>query len=182
MHTPIITTSDCEGAGEMFQVTTMLPQSGKASDLPQKDGQLDYSKDFFKKPAGLTVSGQLAVENYCCALSKVYTFGPTFRAEASNTVRHIAEFWMIEPEMAFCELKDVMDCAQSYLKYCIEYVISSNEDDLIWLSKYHKLAAENTDGEEKKARSTKKDSKPTTTLLEYLRKLVQRPFERLPYT
>jgi asparaginyl-tRNA synthetase len=111
VHTPIITTSDCEGAGEMFQVTTMLPQSGRVADLPQKDNQLDYGKDFFKKPAGLTVSGQLAVENYCCALSKVYTFGPTFRAELSNTVRHLAEFWMIEPEMAFSELPDVMDCA-----------------------------------------------------------------------
>jgi asparaginyl-tRNA synthetase len=95
----------------VFQVTTMLPQSGRVADLPQKDNQLDYGKDFFKKPAGLTVSGQLAVENYCCALSKVYTFGPTFRAELSNTVRHLAEFWMIEPEMAFSELPDVMDCA-----------------------------------------------------------------------
>jgi asparaginyl-tRNA synthetase len=100
VHTPIITTSDCEGAGEMFRVTTLPPGSKE-----------DHTKDFFKKQAYLTVSGQLAVENYCCSLSKVYTFGPTFRAEVSNTTRHMAEFWMIEPELAFTELKDVMDCA-----------------------------------------------------------------------
>lgn len=164
----------------MFQVTTMLPQSGKVGDLPQKDGQIDYSKDFFKKPAGLTVSGQLAVENYCCALSKVYTFGPTFRAEASNTVRHIAEFWMIEPEMAFCKIDDVMDCAESYLRYCIEYVITNNESDLVWLNKYHKTISEVVEGDDKKVRPVKKDSKPA--LIDYLKKLIEKPFERLPYT
>lgn len=90
IHTPIITTSDCEGAGEMFQVTTLLPKSGKHTDIANNHGQVDYSQDFFKKPAGLTVSGQLSVESYCCSMSKVYTFGPTFRAEVSNTTRHLA--------------------------------------------------------------------------------------------
>ena len=99
IHTPIITGADCEGAGEMFTVTTMLDENIK--DIPAtKDGKIDYSKDFFGKHAKMTVSGQLNVETYCCALSDVYTFGPTFRAENSHSVRHLAEFWMIEPEMA----------------------------------------------------------------------------------
>jgi asparaginyl-tRNA synthetase len=92
----------------MFQVTTVLPQSGNISDIPQVNGKIDYTKEFFKKVTNLTVSGQLAVENFCCALSNVYTFGPTFRAEVSHTSRHIAEFWMIEPELAFADVFDTM--------------------------------------------------------------------------
>lgn len=111
IHTPIITASDCEGAGEMFQVSTILPESGLVKDIPQVDGKIDYSAEFFRKKANLTVSGQLAVENFCCALSNVYTFGPTFRAEVSHTSRHIAEFWMIEPELAFADVFDTMECA-----------------------------------------------------------------------
>lgn len=113
VHTPLITASDCEGAGEMFQVTTLLDQYEKkpteagALPFPKAVDKIDYSKDFFKNKAYLTVSGQLAVENYCCALSDVYTFGPTFRAENSHTNRHLAEFWMIEPELAFADLADV---------------------------------------------------------------------------
>lgn len=99
IHTPIITTADCEGAGEMFTVTTMLDE--KVKDIPATpDGKIDYTKDFFGKHAKMTVSGQLNVETYCCALCDVYTFGPTFRAENSHSVRHLSEFWMIEPEMA----------------------------------------------------------------------------------
>jgi asparaginyl-tRNA synthetase len=100
IHTPIITASDCEGAGEMFQVTNLLPKDKEKPNVPlTKEGHVDYTKDFFGKASYLTVSGQLAVENYACALSDVYTFGPTFRAEKSHTTRHLAEFWMIEPEM-----------------------------------------------------------------------------------
>ena len=112
IHTPIITGSDCEGAGEMFQVTT-LP----LDKPPLVDGNVDYTKDFFGKKASLTVSGQLEGETYACALKNIYTFGPTFRAENSNTSRHLAEFWMIEPEMAFCDLNLNMDVAEEFLKY-----------------------------------------------------------------
>merc|ERR1719161_818663 len=104
--------------------TTTLPKGA--------DGKPDYSKDFFGKPAFLTVSGQLSVENYCCALSGVYTFGPTFRAENSHTSRHLAEFWMIEPELAFADLWDDMDCAEDYLKYCVRYAYENNREDLEW--------------------------------------------------
>lgn len=132
VHTPIVTASDCEGAGEMFQVTTVLPNPKEnISKVPiTKDGVIDYSKDFFKKPAFLTVSGQLAVENYACALSDVYTFGPTFRAEDSHTTRHLAEFWMIEPEMCFADIYDDMECGENYLKYCLKWVLENNRDDL----------------------------------------------------
>lgn len=130
IHTPLLTASDCEGAGEMFQVTTLLPKPHEAitkKNLPQdKAGKIDYTKDFFKKPTFLTVSGQLNVENYACALSNVYTFGPTFRAEVSHTTRHLAEFWMIEPEIAFADVHDVMDCAEGYVKFCLEYVLKNN--------------------------------------------------------
>jgi asparaginyl-tRNA synthetase len=128
VHTPIVTASDCEGAGEMFQVSTSIPN--KVADIPHKDGVVDWSKDFFGKPAFLTVSGQLAVENYACALSDVYTFGPTFRAEMSYTSRHLAEFWMIEPELAWAELEDNMECAESYLKHCIKYVLDNCPEDI----------------------------------------------------
>jgi len=132
VHTPLITAADCEGAGEMFQVTTLLGDAEKG-DLPRIDkSTVDYSKDFFGKPAFLTVSGQLSVENYCCALSNVYTFGPTFRAENSHTSRHLAEFWMIEPELAFADIFDDMQCAEDYLKYCVRYAMDHNLEDLQW--------------------------------------------------
>lgn len=131
IHTPIITASDCEGAGAMFRVTTLDLQSPpKASG-----GQVDFSQDFFGKPAYLTVSGQLNGEIYACALSDIYTFGPTFRAENSNTTRHLAEFWMIEPEMAFADLSDNMDCAEAYLKFVFKYVLEHCPEDLEFLDK-----------------------------------------------
>ncbi|MCG8569873.1 MAG: asparagine--tRNA ligase, partial [Spirochaetes bacterium] len=132
IHTPIITSSDCEGAGEMFQVTT-LP----LDNIPKTDkGEVDFSKDFFGKQSALTVSGQLAVENYCCALGNVYTFGPTFRAEHSNTTRHLAEFWMIEPEMAFCDINQNMDIAEDFLKYIFEAVLNEASDDMEFFNQW----------------------------------------------
>jgi asparaginyl-tRNA synthetase len=125
IHTPIITGSDCEGAGELFKITT-LP----LENLPQKNGKTDYSKDFFGSEANLTVSGQLSAEMFALALGDVYTFGPTFRAENSNTSRHVAEFWMVEPEMAFCDLTDNMDFAEELLKYLTEYVLEHCTEDL----------------------------------------------------
>jgi len=125
IHTPIITGSDCEGAGEMFQVTT-LP----LDKPPLVDGNVDYTKDFFGKKASLTVSGQLEGETYACALKNIYTFGPTFRAENSNTSRHLAEFWMIEPEMAFCDLNLNMDVAEEFLKYIVVYLLEHCPDDM----------------------------------------------------
>jgi len=125
VHTPIITGSDCEGVGEMFQVTT-LP----IGNPPVIDGKVDYSKDFFGKQASLTVSGQLEGETYACALKNIYTFGPTFRAENSNTSRHLAEFWMIEPEMAFCDLNLNMDVAEEFLKYIFIYILENCPDDM----------------------------------------------------
>lgn len=138
IHTPLITASDCEGAGEMFQVTTMLPEPSKPfHELPtnEEGSTIDYNEDFFKNPAYLTVSGQLNVEHFTCALGDAYTFGPTFRAENSNTKRHLAEFWMIEPELAFADLKDDMDCAEDYTKYCLEYIMKNNAEDLEFLNK-----------------------------------------------
>src|SRR3954470_22745518 len=118
VHTPIITGSDCEGAGELFRVSTI-----DVKNPPQKDGDIDYAQDFFARPTHLTVSGQLEAEALACALGKVYTFGPTFRAENSNTSRHLAEFWMIEPEMAFFELTDNMDLAEAFLKHIFRDVL-----------------------------------------------------------
>eukprot|EP00933_Yihiella_yeosuensis_P050729 TRINITY_DN4851_c6_g1_i1.p1 TRINITY_DN4851_c6_g1~~TRINITY_DN4851_c6_g1_i1.p1 ORF type:complete len:693 (+),score=164.54 TRINITY_DN4851_c6_g1_i1:68-2146(+) len=138
VHTPLITAADCEGAGEMFQVTTMImdAEKEKKNTLPKlKDGKIDYTSDFFGKPAYLTVSGQLSVENYCCALSSVYTFGPTFRAENSHTSRHLAEFWMIEPELAFADIHDDMQCAEDYLKYCVNFAMTHNREDLEFFDK-----------------------------------------------
>lgn len=126
LHTPIITGSDCEGAGQMFQVTTL--DVNKPPRTPQ--GALDYAQDFFGHPTFLTVSGQLEGETYACALSDIYTFGPTFRAENSNTARHLAEFWMIEPEMAFAQLSDDMECAESYLKHCLRYLLETCPEDM----------------------------------------------------
>lgn len=132
LHTPLITASDCEGAGAMFQVTT-LP----LSKLPlTKEGEVDYSKDFFGKPTALTVSGQLEGELGATALGEIYTFGPTFRAENSNTPRHLSEFWMIEPEMAFYDITDNMDLAEEFVKYCIRYALDHCRDDIEFLAEH----------------------------------------------
>ncbi|MCM1051791.1 MAG: asparagine--tRNA ligase [Paenibacillus sp.] len=129
-HTPLITASDCEGAGAMFQVTTL-----DLNNLPKDDeGKVDYSKDFYAKPTALTVSGQLEGELGATALGQIYTFGPTFRAENSNTPRHLSEFWMIEPEMAFYDISDNMDLAEDFVKYCINYALEHNIDDIRALS------------------------------------------------
>ena len=130
VHTPIITASDCEGAGQMFQVTTMNLYDLKKDE----NGSIDYSHDFFGKQASLTVSGQLEGELCAMALGEIYTFGPTFRAENSNTPRHLAEFWMIEPEMAFYEIEDNMDLAEEFIKYCIRWALDNCADDLKFLS------------------------------------------------
>ncbi|MBQ9485385.1 MAG: asparagine--tRNA ligase [Clostridia bacterium] len=131
VHTPIITGSDCEGAGAMFQVTTL-----DLDNLPQKGGKTDYSQDFFGQQVSMTVSGQLDVENFAMAYANVYTFGPTFRAEHSNTVRHAAEFWMIEPEMAFADLSDDMDCAEDMVKFIISYVMQTCPEEIEFLNKF----------------------------------------------
>ncbi len=133
VHTPILTSSDCEGAGEMFQVTT-LP----LNDVPidKTNNQADYTKDFFGKRTSLTVSGQLEGEIYACSLGNIYTFGPAFRAEHSNTARHLAEFWMIEPEMAFCDIEGDMDVAEEFLKYIIGHVIDNCKEDIEFFNKW----------------------------------------------
>lgn len=135
VHTPIITASDCEGAGEMFQITTLDINNPPRS----KDGKVDYNQDFFGKEARLTVSGQLNGEMFACALGDIYTFGPTFRAENSNTTRHAAEFWMIEPEMAFADIHDDMDLAEDMVKFCIRHVMNTCADDLDLFNKYVEL-------------------------------------------
>ena len=155
VHTPIITGSDCEGAGEMFQVTTL-----DLNNIPHtKDGKVDYSQDFFGKEAHLTVSGQLNGEMYALALGDIYTFGPTFRAENSNTPRHAAEFWMIEPEMAFADIYDDMDLAEDMVKYCIKHVMNTCAEDLELFNKY-----------------------VDTTLLDTLNNIVENGFARITYT
>ena len=131
VHTPLITGSDCEGAGEMFQVTTL-----DLKNLPMVDGQVDFSKDFFNKPTNLTVSGQLNGETYAMAFKNIYTFGPTFRAENSNTTRHAAEFWMIEPEIAFADLKDDMMLAEGMLKYIINYVLENAPEEMAFFNQF----------------------------------------------
>ena len=130
VNTPIITASDCEGAGEMFQVTTL------DLDKIAKSGKVEYDKDFFGKKAGLTVSGQLEGETYAMAFSKIYTFGPTFRAENSNTKTHMSEFWMIEPEIAFCDLNGLMDVEEDMLKYVINYCLVNGKDEMEFLDKF----------------------------------------------
>lgn len=157
VHTPIITASDCEGAGELFQVSTSIP--AKKADVKEKDGFIDWSQDFFSKPAFLTCSGQLAVETYCCALSDVYTFGPTFRAENSHTTRHLSEFWMIEPEMAWAGLDENMECAESYLKFCLQYAIDNCYGDLEFFDKFVEKG-----------------------LIDRLRNVLEKPFARISYT
>ena len=132
VHTPLITGSDCEGAGEMFQVTTL-----DMNNLPlTQDGKVDFSKDFFNKPTNLTVNGQLNGETYAMAFKNIYTFGPTFRAENSNTTRHAAEFWMIEPEIAFADLKDDMMLAESMLKYVINYVLENAPEEMEFFNQF----------------------------------------------
>ncbi|MCP4577724.1 MAG: asparagine--tRNA ligase [Deltaproteobacteria bacterium] len=131
LHSPIITGSDCEGAGEMFRVTTL-----DLDNIPRKDGQTDFSQDFFGNPANLTVSGQLEAEIYALAMGDVYTFGPTFRAENSNTSRHLAEFWMIEPEMAFCDLEGDVAVASEFLKYIFSYVLENCTEDMAFFNRF----------------------------------------------
>jgi len=168
IHTPIITSADAEGAGEMFKVTTL-----DLMKLPiDKHGDIDYSKDFFEKQVNLTVSGQLEAELAALGLSKVYTFGPTFRAENSNTSRHLAEFWMIEPEVAFADLDDNMDLAEDFLKYCIQYVLDTCPEDLAFLDKRI------TDEE----KNLPKEQKSEMGLMERLKFVLENDFERLTYT
>ena len=131
LHTPLITASDCEGAGEMFQVTTL-----DLDNLPRtEDGKIDYSQDFFGRQTSLTVSGQLEGELGAMALGQIYTFGPTFRAENSNAPRHLAEFWMVEPEMAFYDVNDLMDLEEEFIKYLVQYALDNCQDDLAFLNK-----------------------------------------------
>jgi asparaginyl-tRNA synthetase len=156
ISTPIITASDCEGAGQMFRVSTL-----DLANLPRTPaGSIDYSQDFFGKEAYLTVSGQLAVEAYCLALSKVYTFGPTFRAENSNTARHLAEFWMIEPEIAFASLKDDADLAEDFLKFVLRAALDERADDLAFFAARNKHVP----------------------VLQRLQECVEKPFVRVDYT
>lgn len=155
LHSPIITGSDAEGAGEMFRVTTL-----DLNNLPKNEhGQVDFKEDFFEKSTNLTVSGQLEGELAAMALGNVYTFGPTFRAENSNTPRHLAEFWMIEPEMAFYDIQDNMNLAEDFLKYLIQYALDNCSDDLEFLNNMY-----------------------DKELLNRLRSVVSQPFERLTYT
>ena len=156
LHTPIITASDCEGAGEMFQVTSLdLDNPPRVPDT----GAVDYSQDFFARQTNLTVSGQLEGETYACALGNIYTFGPTFRAENSNTRRHLAEFWMIEPEMAFADLADDADLAEEYLRYLFRFVLDHCGDDLEFFNK-----------------------RIDKTLVDTLQRLSQSTFSRITYT
>ena len=168
MHTPIITGSDAEGAGEMFRVTSLDPKN-----LPLKDdGDIDYTQDFFGKEANLTVSGQLEAETYAMSLGKVYTFGPTFRAENSNTSRHLAEFWMIEPEVAFLDLDGNMDLAEDFLKYVLKYIIDNNREDLEFLDKRLQ------DEDKTKPQAERNEM----GLIEKLKFVTENHFKRLSYT
>ena len=168
LHTPIITASDAEGAGEMFRVTT-LP----LDNPPRKENnEIDFSEDFFGKSTNLTVSGQLEGELGATAFSEIYTFGPTFRAENSNTTRHLAEFWMIEPEMAFCDIEDNMNLAEEFIQYLIRYAMEHNADDLAFLDQ--RLAEE----EKQKPQAERSEF----GLLEKLRFVTENKFERITYT
>lgn len=168
MHTPVITASDAEGAGEMFRVTT-LPLDGSAI-LP--DGSINFKDDFFGRSTNLTVSGQLEGELAAMAFSDIYTFGPTFRAENSNTTRHLAEFWMIEPEVAFADLEDNMDLAEEFIKYIIAYAMENNKEDLEFL-------AQRLEEEEKQKPVIERSE---FGLMEKLRFVVDNNFERITYT
>jgi asparaginyl-tRNA synthetase len=169
MHTPIITGSDAEGAGEMFQVTTM-PLDGTAPK--NEDGSINFKEDFFGRSTNLTVSGQLEGELAAMAFSDIYTFGPTFRAENSNTTRHLAEFWMIEPEVAFNDLEDNMDLAEDFIKYIIRFAIQNNKEDLVFLEQ--RLAEE----EKQKPQAERSEM----GLMEKLEFVVNNDFERITYT
>lgn len=168
LHTPVLTASDAEGAGELFRVTTLDPQYPPLTD----DNEVDFSKDFFGKKAHLTVSGQLEAELGALALSDVYTFGPTFRAEHSHTTRHLAEFWMIEPEMAFADINDNMDLAESMLKYLIRYLLDHCEEDLAFLDKRF--------GDEEN--KLPKDKRSPMGLIEKLKFCLENDFSRVTYT
>ena len=168
VHTPIITGSDAEGAGEMFKVTTFEPNNAPLTE----DGKIDYSTDFFGKETNLTVSGQLEAEVYAMSLGKAYTFGPTFRAENSNTTRHLAEFWMIEPEVAFMDLDGNMDLAEDFIKYVLNYVLEHCKDDLEFLD------TRLTQEEKSKPQAERSEM----SLLEKLRFVVDNNFKRVTYT
>ncbi len=168
MHSPIITASDAEGAGEMFKVTTLDVEKPPRTE----GGEVDYKKDFFERPTSLTVSGQLEAELAALALGKVYTFGPTFRAENSNTSRHLAEFWMIEPEVAFADLEDNMNLAEAMLKFCIHYALENCKEDLTF------LAQRLEDEEKQKPQNERGDM----GLIEKLEFVLAQPFQRLTYT
>ncbi len=168
MHAPIITGSDAEGAGEMFRVTTLDPVNPPKNE----SGEADYREDFFGKETNLTVSGQLEAEAYAMGLGKVYTFGPTFRAENSNTSRHLAEFWMIEPEMAFFDLDDNMDLAEDFIKYILRYILENCQSDLQFLEKRLQ------DEEKTKPQKERSDM----SLLDKLRFVVDNNFVRVSYT
>jgi len=168
LHTPIITASDAEGAGEMFRVTT-LP----FDNPPRKEnGQIDFTEDFFGKSTNLTVSGQLEAELGAMAFSDVYTFGPTFRAENSNTARHLAEFWMIEPEVAFNDINDNMDLAEDFMKYIIAYALENNREDLDFL----------TQRLEEEEKQKPQNERSEMGLIEKLEFVLQNKFERITYT
>jgi asparaginyl-tRNA synthetase len=168
LHTPIITASDAEGAGEMFRVTT-LPFEGAPKN---EDGSMNFKEDFFGKSTNLTVSGQLEGELGAMAFSDIYTFGPTFRAENSNTTRHLAEFWMIEPEMAFYDLEDNMNLAEEFIKYLIKYVMDNNREDLEFLAQ--RLAEEE--------KQLPQDKRSELGLIEKLEFVLNNDFQRLTYT
>lgn len=168
LHTPIVTASDAEGAGEMFRVTT-LP----FDNPPRKeDGTIDFAEDFFGKSTNLTVSGQLEAELAAMALGEVYTFGPTFRAENSNTARHLAEFWMVEPEVAFNDLQDNMNLAEEFMQYVIKYVLDNNKEDLAFLQ-------ERLINEEKQKPANERSE---MTLIDKLNFVIENKFERITYT
>ena len=169
MHTPIITASDAEGAGEMFRVTT-LPMDGTAPK--NEDGSINYKEDFFGRTTNLTVSGQLEGELGATAFGEIYTFGPTFRAENSNTARHLAEFWMIEPEMAFCDLEDNMNLAEEFIQYLIRYAMENNREDLDFLAA--RLAEEE--------KQLPQDKRSELGLIEKLEFVLNNQFERITYT
>lgn len=168
MHTPIVTSSDAEGAGEMFRVTT-LPFDGAPRN---EDGSVNFKEDFFGRSTNLTVSGQLEGELGATAFGEIYTFGPTFRAENSNTARHLAEFWMIEPEMAFCDLEDNMNLAEEFIKYIIRYAMEHNREDLEFLAQ--RLADEE--------KQLPQDKRSEMGLIEKLEFVVNNNFERITYT
>ena len=168
MHAPIITGSDAEGAGEMFRVSALDAKNPPLTE----DGNVDYSKDFFGKETNLTVSGQLEAETYAMSLGKVYTFGPTFRAENSNTSRHLAEFWMIEPEVAFMDLVGNMDLAEEFMKSIIQYVLDNNREDLEFLES--RLLDEE--------KTKPKDQRSDMSLIEKLNFVVDNNFKRVTYT